>query len=124
MPIYDYECSKCGKIRERFANMDTRYLKCPKCGGNSKRIISAAGVYTGNDDATWLKSVREVVGSETREGRAFLKDPSRSNYKRWMNKKGLRPLESNEPMKPPPPDMTGIQRKVLENWQKRNRIEV
>ena len=124
MPIYDYECSKCGEVQERYAGVDTNHLKCRKCGGNSKRIISAAGVYMGNDDAPWLKSVREVVGNETREGREFLKDPSRSNYKAWMKKKGLRPLEDNESRKPEPPKMDSVHRKVAERHMRRNRIEI
>lgn len=124
MPIYDYECSKCGHIRERYANVNTKYLKCPKCQGSSKRLISASGVYTGNQDADWIKSVREVVGDETREGREFKRDPTRANYKRWMKKKGLRPYEPGERTKPERPDDSAIQRQVIDRHFKRKRIEI
>jgi putative FmdB family regulatory protein len=124
MPIYDYECMKCGHVRERYANTNTKYLKCPKCQGNSKRIITASGVYMGNNDADWLKSVREVVGDETREGREFKRNPTRANHKAWMKRKGLRPYEPGEPIKPSAPDTSGIHKKVLERHIKRNRLEI
>jgi putative FmdB family regulatory protein len=99
MPIYDYECTYCGHIAERIEHPDDRLSKrCPSCNLlGAKRIISCGNsAYIGNQDAPWLKSVREVVGAETREGQAFLRDPTRANYRAWMQRKGLRPLEPGE----------------------------
>lgn len=43
MPIYEYECSKCGymfELRRRLTDSDSD-IKCPKCGTQQpKRIIS------------------------------------------------------------------------------------
>lgn len=99
MPIYDYECTYCGHIHERIEHADDQMSKrCPSCELlTAIRIISYGNsAYLGNEDAPWLKSVREVVGGETREGREFLRDPTRANYRAWMARKGVRPLEPGE----------------------------
>jgi putative FmdB family regulatory protein len=42
MPTYDYECSKCGHNFDEFQSITSEpKAKCPKCGSNAKRIISA-----------------------------------------------------------------------------------
>ena len=126
MPIYDYECRKCGKTHEVITGADdTGDRYCPHCiEGMARRIISATGQYCGNEDATWLKCVREVVGKETAEGIAFHNNPTRSNYKAWMKKKGLRPLENNEPLRPAEKDMSHVDKELLRRHRERNRITV
>jgi putative FmdB family regulatory protein len=45
MPRYDYKCSKCGHIFEVQQRITEEPLKeCPKCKGEIKRLISAAGI--------------------------------------------------------------------------------
>lgn len=128
MPIYDYECKACGHVTEIIAKADEVEIFCSKCHiGIASRIISASGCYCGNQDAGWLKTVREVVDKSetaTPADRQFLKDPSRANYKRWMKSRGLRPLEDNEQKKPDPVDMDPIHHKVALRHMKRKRIEV
>ncbi|MDD5288092.1 MAG: zinc ribbon domain-containing protein [Dehalococcoidales bacterium] len=44
MPIYEYECQKCGKKFEYFHwfGGDEKQLKCPKCGDEKpQRLMSA-----------------------------------------------------------------------------------
>ena len=44
MPIYEYECKKCGKRFEYFhwSGEDEKFLKCPKCGAeNPERVFSS-----------------------------------------------------------------------------------
>ena len=44
MPIYEYECTKCGKIIEVIQKFSDKPLKKHKeCGGNLNKLISAAG---------------------------------------------------------------------------------
>ena len=127
MPIYDYECSKCGEVRERIAGLNDKRLKCPKCGGTANRIITASGHFCSNEDAGWIKSVLEVVDTgpdASASDRRFAKNPTRANYKRWMKDKGLRPLESGERTKPPATDTSSLEKKVMERHIKRNRIEI
>ncbi|OGF25712.1 hypothetical protein A2303_06955 [Candidatus Falkowbacteria bacterium RIFOXYB2_FULL_47_14] len=41
MPIYEYQCEKCGVTKEVMQKMDDLPLKtCEECGGNFKKIVS------------------------------------------------------------------------------------
>ena len=45
MPIYEYECRKCGALTEVFQKMDAKPpSKCGKCGGRLERRISAPAI--------------------------------------------------------------------------------
>jgi len=50
MPIYEYECLKCGErfeMRRSMSDSD-REVKCPKCGAeNSRRVLSAFSTTSG-----------------------------------------------------------------------------
>jgi len=41
MPLYEYECQKCGKIIEALQKFsDDPLTECTKCGGKLEKIIS------------------------------------------------------------------------------------
>ena len=41
MPIYEYKCSRCGRINEAWQKFsDPPLSKCEACGGSVKKIIS------------------------------------------------------------------------------------
>lgn len=41
MPIYEYECNKCGKVIEKWQKFSDPYLTtCTSCGGDLKKLIS------------------------------------------------------------------------------------
>jgi putative FmdB family regulatory protein len=41
MPIYEYECTKCGKLHEIMQKMTDKPLtECTECGGKMKKMIS------------------------------------------------------------------------------------
>ncbi len=130
--ISDFECPKCGYIEEVLCDSADKSKKCKECGGKAKRIISFGRVYTGNESAPWLKSVLEVVDKDSDKPhvREFVRNPTRSNYKNWMKKEGLRPMDSNiggaPPVykPPPPPDIRSIHANIFENHRKRNRLEI
>ncbi len=45
MPIYEYECTQCGKRTEQLQRMDDPPLAaCPACGGAVKKLFSAPAV--------------------------------------------------------------------------------
>jgi putative FmdB family regulatory protein len=49
MPIYEYQCSKCGYIFEEIThNMDVEKIstECPVCESPSKKIISGGTLFT------------------------------------------------------------------------------
>jgi putative FmdB family regulatory protein len=40
MPTYEYECTACKEIMEKFQSMTAKPLKkCPSCGGALRRLI-------------------------------------------------------------------------------------
>ncbi len=45
MPLYEYECKKCGHRFEKIQKFSDRMVKtCPKCGGQVEQMISAPAV--------------------------------------------------------------------------------
>ena len=127
MILVDFECPECGFVFEEITDSSVVKFLCPNCGcQDAKRIISVGDVYTANEDTAWLRTVREVVDKDPNKPHCqeFLKNPTRTNYKRWMQGEGIRPLETGEPMKPPPVDISNLQKEVFKNYRKRNRIEV
>ena len=45
MPLYEYECEKCGKHSERIEKVDGPHLKkCPSCGGRVERLVSPPAI--------------------------------------------------------------------------------
>ena len=45
MPLYEYECKKCGHRFERIQKFsDPHVRKCPDCGGPVEQVISAPAV--------------------------------------------------------------------------------
>jgi len=45
VPIYNFKCKKCGHIeKDVIVRMNTKTIKCPKCGSVMERQISA-GVF-------------------------------------------------------------------------------
>ncbi|MFZ4396892.1 MAG: FmdB family zinc ribbon protein [Kiritimatiellia bacterium] len=46
MPTYEYECSKCAHVFEKFQSMrDAPLKRCPKCGCKVKRLLgTGAGI--------------------------------------------------------------------------------
>lgn len=126
MILVDFECPECGHIFEEIVHQDRLLMPCPRCKIAAKRIITTGRVYSGNQDADWIKSVREVVDKDSGKPHCqeFLKNPTRANYEKWMKGERLRPFETNEPLKPPPVDTTKLQKEMLERQRQRNRIEV
>jgi putative FmdB family regulatory protein len=47
MPIYEYQCKKCGhrfeKLHKSFS--DARVKKCPQCGGGVEQLLSAPAAH-------------------------------------------------------------------------------
>jgi len=45
VPLFEYECQKCGQRTERIEKVNGPHLqKCPKCGGKVERLISAPAI--------------------------------------------------------------------------------
>lgn len=139
MPIYQYECPSCYNQQEHILSVSEmeRFeelaetiggvggLLC-ECGAIMKHIQAIGGQYCSNEDADWIRSVREVVGHDNPlpEAQRFMKDPTRQNYKTWMKAQGLRPLENGEKRQQPEFDINAHTEKIMQRRQKRRRIEI
>jgi putative FmdB family regulatory protein len=45
MPLYEYQCAKCGHLFEKIQKFSDRPIrKCPECGGRVEKTISAPAV--------------------------------------------------------------------------------
>jgi len=45
VPLYEYQCSKCGRKFEKIENVDApETKKCPHCGAKSPRLFSAPAI--------------------------------------------------------------------------------
>jgi putative FmdB family regulatory protein len=45
VPLYEYECQKCGKHFEKIEKFEGPYLKkCPSCGGKVERLMSPPAI--------------------------------------------------------------------------------
>ncbi len=131
MPLYDFAC-RSGHKTETDANWKQKEIVCPKCGKKATRCFSPASQYVPNEDAPWLRSVLEVVDKENKAPHVqeFVKNPTRSNYQRWMKGEGIRPLDHTEHGAPPvhkqrpEPDLTPMVKELARRHMERNRIEV
>ncbi len=122
MPIYDYECKHCGHVElDVYARHADQHLDCVSCPEKMERYISLSGVHTANEDADWIRSVTEVVekGGSCRVSTEFLKNPTRTNLKRWMKEKGLRHVENHHGGPP-----MAIDRRSLEAEQRSSEKQV
>jgi putative FmdB family regulatory protein len=45
MPLYEYECTKCGERTEIIQKLsDPPTAHCPKCGGDMKKLLSSPAI--------------------------------------------------------------------------------
>lgn len=86
MPIYTFECPKCGKVAERIYHID----KCPKavlcdCGKKAKKIITFGGGIRTDSNAMWLPSVVEQMKPD------YETQPveTRTQFKNYLDSHGL-----------------------------------
>lgn len=107
MPLYDFECQVCGRSYEALAAMDGGEGVCA-CGGSARRLVGVGAAYRA--DADWIASVTAVVEKDSPKPhvRAFLAEPSRANYRKWLQGEGLRPRDDGESRSVPTRDGVGL----------------
>lgn len=85
MPLYSFECSKCGTVKDKvFKIADCpKTIKC-KCGGRARKIVTVGGIITDNN-ALWLPSVVQQMKPD------YDKKPveTRLELKNYLSEHGL-----------------------------------
>ena len=78
MPIYEYECKKCGHRFERIQKFsDKPVTRCPECGGKVEQVLHAPAVqfkgsgwyvtdYAGKSNGSGKKETKTEAKSETK----------------------------------------------------------
>jgi hypothetical protein len=101
-------------------------VKCPRCGGKAKRVISVSTVDTESECPAWIRSITDVVDpSDGRAHREFCSNPTRQTYRRFMQETGLRHVESGEKMRGGEgADGQKLRREMREMHRKRNTIYI
>jgi len=94
MPLYDYECERCGKQIDIFARMNDTKLPCPHCKREMKRVphaqyaISMGGVPTGGYYDDTLGAHIETLAQKRRlmeeQGVSEKGDTPKPNGKAWV----------------------------------------
>lgn len=70
MPLYEYECQKCGRRTEKIEPVNGPHLKkCPHCGGKVERAVTAPAIqFKGSGwyvtDYAGKSATKEPTGAE------------------------------------------------------------
>lgn len=87
MPLYQYQCSKCGEITEHFCKIADKpeTIEC-RCGSVAQKILSAAKVL-GDDMPAWMRHPEALGCLQNRNDRN--KITTRSEYNRYLKTHGI-----------------------------------
>ncbi len=78
MPMYEYECTRCGEAFEKILEMGEASPSCPHCGGREcRKLIGAPAVHVKTDHAT-ARIEKRVKG--------YLKDGKTADAVRFADK--------------------------------------
>ena len=127
MTVYQYRCISCN---HRFDNISSfqnspATLPCPRCQSEARYIIAVSSVDTESECPNWLKATTEVVNPDGGyHCKEFIRNPTRENYRKWMQGEGLRPSECGERPERPSFDSDRHRRLMHEERAKRNRIVI
>jgi putative FmdB family regulatory protein len=99
MPIYEYECRKCGARTEVFQKMDAKApAKCDKCGGRLEKRISAPAIqfkgsgwyvtdYAGNGRKAAEKAESDAVKDEKKSDKKKESSPAKKTSEKASSTK-------------------------------------
>jgi len=96
MPLYEYECKKCGHRFEKIQKFSDRMVKkCPECGGVVEQMISAPAVQfkgSGWYVTDYAKKSSGMSSSESRDA----KDSKREKDEKSKSDGGAKESSSKE----------------------------
>ncbi len=114
MPIYEYQCAKCGKTFEFMQSFsEAPKKKCEKCGGKLSKLISAAGfilkgggwykdLYASTKPGDSSKGSDDGGDSSSSKGESKGESKSDSKGESKSDSKAEKPSKSEKPDKKSP----------------------
>jgi len=86
MPLYEYECKKCGHRFERIQRFsDPLVKKCPECGGKVEQVLSAPAVqFKGSGWYVTDYAKKSSAGSSTKSESESKSDSAKKETKAKM----------------------------------------
>ncbi len=101
MPLYEYECKKCGKHFEKIERLQGPYLKkCPSCGGGVERLMSPPAIQfkgTGWYVTDYARS--GTGGAEKRDGGSAAEKAENKSEAKSESKTETKPASENKEKK-------------------------
>lgn len=85
MPIYEYECKKCGAIIERIHPIYgfPKRVRC-ECGDLAPKVISSKGAIHTDGDVKWMESAVKVLQPDCERPIT-----TRGEYKKYLKSRNL-----------------------------------
>ena len=92
MPLYEYECKKCGHRFEKIQKFSDRMVKkCPECGGQVEQMISAPAVQFKGSGWYVTDYPKKGAASGSSDGESTTKDTSAKDSSAKDSKKDEKP---------------------------------
>lgn len=77
MPLYEFCCKRCGSVFEEITPLDSPPPSCPKCGGETYRLISPVSFKISDD-----RAIRRIE----KRFRDYIKDGKYKDAERFLSK--------------------------------------
>jgi len=72
MPVYEYSCEECGHMFEELVFHESNEMKCPKCHGQVRKLMSAFAVEVPDESCAKLpKGEQRELCTECKQGGSF-----------------------------------------------------
>lgn len=87
MPLYEFECQKCGTAVEKVFKIDDcpKTVRCPVCRGRSRKVISYGGIQCDSiNNVNWLPDALKTLQAEHEKP-----IETRGEHKRYLEKHGM-----------------------------------
>src|SRR5258706_8439185 len=95
MPLYEYECEKCGHRFEKIQKFSDKMVKkCPECGGKVEQMISAPAVqFKGSG---WYVTDNANKSHASSDGGKDSKKEEKSKSEGWLKESSVKEGSSTE----------------------------
>jgi len=100
VPLYEYECGKCGKHFEKIEKLRGPHLKkCPSCGGPVERLMSPPAIQFKGSGWYVTDYARASQGAEKSDGSTAEKSETKADTKAESKTETKTPSEGKEKKK-------------------------